>query len=298
MTESNVNISYDLDELLKYKDINNVLPEELQEYCLTINDSPLNIRPELIFEMKNITDSILNGLDPNDIVLKSSIREFLNKISKGNFDEYLSKLINLNYSNQQHYELLIYEILSRSMNDPVTSKGFDPSNTDVYISNINVDICKYFCDNFVIETNNISFKNILINLCKAQFKDFLDHNKYLDNNNKHRVDNFKGFMNFLGLLHNNQIISGEIILSCLELLKKLIYKSSWGEFECTNVFIGYDRLLNQLSFGILNNLEEYNSDYIDNIIKITESFKEENIKNEKLRRIPMLTHSNILKKLN
>ena len=99
MTESKVNISYNLDEFMNYKEINNVLPEELKTYCLSINNIPLNIRSELLFEMKNINKSILSGSDPNDIILKTEIRDNLNKISKTNFDEYIEKLVNLNFSN-------------------------------------------------------------------------------------------------------------------------------------------------------------------------------------------------------
>ena len=295
MTESKVNISYNLDEFMNYKEINNVLPEELKKYCLSINNSPLNIRSELFFEMKNINKSILSGSDPNDIILKTEIRDNLNKISKTNFDEYIEKLINLNYSNPSNYEVLIYELIIRSMNDPIVIKGFNPTENDNYISNINSKICKYFTTNC---KDPELFNSLLLTSCNSQFKDFLNENKHLDNNNKHRVDNYKGFMNFLGLLHNNKIIKDTIILSCLDLLKNLIYESDWDEYECANVFIGYDRLMNQLIFEIKNNLQNYKLDYIENIIKITKNIEFENNKIPKLRRIQMLTLNNILNNLN
>jgi len=295
MTESKVNISYKLDDFVNYKDINDVLPEELKKYCLSINDITLNIRSELLFEMKNINKSILSGSDPNDIILKTEIREILNKISKTNFDEYIVKLENLNYSNSNNYEVLIYELIIRSMNDPIVIKGFNPTENDNYISNINSKICKYFCSNC---KNPELFNSLLLKSCNSQFKDFLNTNKHLDNNNKHRVDNYKGFMNFLGLLHNNKILKDTIILSCLDSIKNLIYESDWDEYECANVFIGYDRLINQLIFDIKNNLKNYKLDYIENIIKITNNIETENKKNLKLRRIQILTLNNILNNLN
>ena len=301
--DTEVLVRYDIKEFMGYKNQNDILPVELEQYCLTNNTNVLTIREEFETDIENIVTSILNGIDPNDILLKTTIRDILNKISFNNYEESLIRLKKIKYTNQNHFCILAQDIIDRSMNDPVACKGFNPSCDDTFISDVNANVAKEFCQ-FCIEegdnedetTDKIRFKNTLTGLCQKQYVEFMDESKKLDINNKHRVDNYKGFMNFIGLLYNRNILSGKIIIVCLLGIKKLIFESDWSESESENLFSGYDRLASQLIFN-LTQTKGKDADMLSALIKITEAIGSENEKNTKLRRIPMLTHENLLKDL-
>lgn len=309
MDAEEVLVRYDIKEFMGYKDANDILPVELEKYCLTNNNNILTIREEFKADIDNIVTSTLNGIDPNDILLKTTIRDILNKVSLNNYEESLNKLKKIKYTNQNHFGILAQDIIDRSMNDPVACKGFNPSVNDAFISDINANIAKEFCQ-FCIEedsndesTDKIRFKNTLTGLCQKQYVEFMDESKKLDANNRHRVDNYKGFMNFIGLLYNRNILSSKIIIVCLLGIKKLIFESDWSESECENLFSGYDRLVTQLIFNLKqtktkdSEAKAKDTEMLSAMIKITEAIGSENEIKVKLRRIPMLTHENLLKQL-
>jgi hypothetical protein len=288
-----------MNTILKYKNINDVLPVELEQYCLANNSYPMSIREEFGQDLVDITTSVLNGIDPNDILLKTNIRDLLNKISSNNYSEYINKLKNIKYENEHHFTILAQEIVDRSMNDPVASNGFTPTKNDTYISDINADIAKEFCQ-LSINTDDVDtevrFKKILTSICHKQFFEFIDENKKLDLNNKHRVDNFKGFMNLLGLLSNRGILSSKIIVSCLFNTKKLIYESDWSSQESENLFSGYSRLVAQL----IHNFEATkckNEGLLTAVIKVTEPISTDNEANKKLRMMSMISYQSMMEKL-
>jgi hypothetical protein len=295
--DKEVLVRYNLDEFMKYKKINDVLPIELENICSSNNRS-LNIRNDLQNDLNNIIVSTLNGIDPNDILLKTTIRDILNKICVGNYDKSIENLKSLKYMNSDHFGILAREIIDRSMNDPVAYKGFTPTDTDNYISNVNASVAKEFTQ-FCIETydnKKIKFRDILTSICRTQYVDFIDDTKKLDANNKHRSDNYKGFMNLLGLLYTKNILSTKIIITCLLGIKKLIFESDWSELECENLYSGYERLCNQLIFNV-EITECRDSDLLKALYRVTESFKTENNNNKKLRRICMLSYENLFEKI-
>lgn len=294
---NHVLVRHDMKKILGYKDINNVLPVELEQYCLANNSFPLNIRDEFGQDLVDITTSVLNGIDPNDILLKTNIRDLLNKISSNNYSEYINKLKNIKYENTHHFTILAQEIVDRSMNDPVASSGFTPTKNDTYISDINADIAKEFCQ-LSINTNDteIRFKKILTSICQKQFFEFIDETKKLDLNNKHRVDNFKGFMNLLGLLANRGILSSKIIIVCLMRIKELIYESDWSAQESENLFSGYSRLVSQLIYNF-EITKCKNAELLSAVIKVTETISTDNEANKKLRMMPMISYQSMMEKL-
>ena len=296
METENVLVRYNLDDFLNHKHINEVLPIELEQYCLTNNSNKLVIREDFIRDMSDIVVSAFHGINPNDILLKTTIRDYMNKICQSNYDEYLEKLQSIKYLNKNHLCILAQDLIDRSMNDLISCKGFDPAKGDIYISDINANIAEEFCKFFIkTDDENTKFKNVISELCQKQFVDFMNPNKLLDSNNRHRVDNFKGFMNFIGLLHNRGIISKKVILICLAGMKKLIFQSDWGEIECNNVFSGFDRLMNQIIYFLSKNNND--PEFLSDLLLLTESIKDDNDIKQKLRKIPMLTHENILNKL-
>jgi len=250
--------------------------------------------------LNNIIVSILNNIDPNDILLKTTIRDILNKICIGNYDSAIENLKSLKYMNSNHFTILAREIIDRSMNDPVAYKGFTPSKSDNYISNINASAAKEFTQ-FCIKTEDndetIKFRDVLTSLCRSQYMDFMTETKKLDANNKHRSDNYKGFMNLIGLLYTKNILNTKIIITCLLGIKKLIFESDWTEVECENLYAGYERLCIQLIFNI-ETTKCQDSELLKALYRITESIKTENNKKKKLRRVCMLTFENLFEKIN
>lgn len=296
---SQVLVRYDINTLMSHKQENDVLIKSLEKYCLTNNSHPLLIRDEFKHEMSNIVTSMLNGINPNDILLKTTIRNLLNKVSKKNYDESLVELKNIKYTDKQHFVILARDLLDRSMNDPVVLGGFTPSDNDNFISDINANIAKEFCQ-FHLDTESgdkITFKNILTNMCQEQFSEFMDESKRLDANNKHRVDNYKGFMNFIGLLYNRHILSNKIVVLCLLKIKKLIYESDWSKAESENLFGGYEKLILQLMYGVRKGKGK-SKELLPALIKITKSIEVDNKTNTKLRVIPMLIQKSIMDNLN
>jgi hypothetical protein len=292
-------VRHDMKKIMEYKTINDVLPFELERYCLSNNAQPLEIRSEFQQDLVNITTSVLNGIDPNDILLKTNIRDLLNKISSNNYNEYIDKLKNIKYENANHFTMLVNEIIDRSMNDPVACSGFTPTKSDTYISDINADIAKDFCQLSVKQVDNgedVAFKKILTSMCQKQFVEFIDINKKLDLNNKHRVDNFKGFMNLLGLLANRGILSSKIVVICLHEIKSLIYKSDWSCQESENLFTGYTRLVSQLIYNF-EATKCKNADLLEAVIKVTDTIFAENEANKKLRMMPMIAYQSMMEKL-
>jgi hypothetical protein len=56
--------------------------------------------------------------------------------------------------------------------------------------------------------------------------------------------------------------------------------------------------MNQILFGLNSqDVHKRNLEFISNLLTVTNDIEEENKKNEKLKRIYMLTHSNLMKKL-
>ena len=83
-----INISYNLDEFMQYKQNNMMLPSNLKSFCNDIG-GVLIFRDAIVKEASNIVDSFLSGKNPNDIIFKNSIIELMNKITQRNYQQIL-----------------------------------------------------------------------------------------------------------------------------------------------------------------------------------------------------------------
>jgi hypothetical protein len=297
-----INISYNLDKFMKYKDCNTMLPQNLKPLCNEYGGT-LILRDIIMKEVHNVIDTFTSGKNPNDIIFKNYIIENLNKINQKNYTTILDGLKNLSYTKHEHFATLSADILLRAMTDITAIKGVEMPVGQKSLSELYADIVCEFSQ-FMIKENNkeIKFINVFMDYCQRYFTDFIDPTKILDSNNQYRVDNFKGFMNFLGILFCTHIVSHKIVHLCLSKLRDLMNTPQWnlwGQTECENVYDGYRRLVH---FVFVNyskkKIEQSDTDFIRAILVIHNGVKETNDKLNKLRKFTMMAHKDLDNKLN
>lgn len=243
---SNTLIRYSLDEFLLAKQKNSSPPDELLNY-MDRKKGTTALRDIYIPEMRDLINAIIKNIDISEITIKNSIRECLNKINSKNYEQNLEILKSLQIKSENSIHSLIVELITRSMNDTMSIKGFIDKET---ISDINVKIVFEFSNvEIVVNGTTIKFINMMITICKQYIDDFLNPSNALDFNNMHRVENFKGFMNFMGLLYINKIFGDRAIIACCQQIIKTLkskFEKKKNE-ECNNIYKAYEKLLIQLT---------------------------------------------------
>lgn len=299
MSESGnkIAISYVLDDFMKFKPINMVMPVNLVPFCEEYGGDVI-IREHLLTQTSSIIDQFLSGKNPNDIIFKNVLVECLNKVSFKTYDLCLETLKGLNYSTRDHLETLSFEIVMRGMTDTIVVKGIELPEGQRTPSELYADIAADFSS---LSIGELKFITVLKEMCQKYFTDFIDTSKPLDQNNQNRVDNFKGFVNFIGLLFNCSIISHNIVLSCLTSLKDLMMYDKWGQVESENIFDGYTKLITQiLAVGEKKNIRRNTLDinYLNKVISVHADIKKNNDIKPKLRKFSMLAHKDLDSRLN
>jgi hypothetical protein len=292
-----INISYGLNEFMKYKDCNTMLPPNLKPLCNDIGGT-LILRDLILKEVGLVIDTFTNGKNPNDMIFKNSIIENLNKINQRNYQTILESLRSLSFSKYEHFSTFALDVLLRAMTDTTGVKGVEMPEGQKSLSELYADIIVEFSQ-LMIKNNEteIKFINVFMDHCQKYFVDFMDPTKVLDTNNQYRVDNFKGFMNFLGILFEKHIISHKIILSCVTRLKDLMYTPqwiTWGPNECENAYEGYRRILNHVH-RVYNKkqLADTDKQFVKSILEVHNLVKVQNDKLNKLRKFTMMAHKDL-----
>ena len=296
-----INISYNLDKFMEYKDKNNMIPPNLKPLCNEYGGT-LIMRDIVMKEVHNVIDMFTSGKNPNDIIFKNSVIENLNKINQKNYALILEALKNLSYTKHEHFITLSSDILLRAMTDVTAIKGVEMPVGQKSLSELYADIVQEFSHLLIKENNKeIKFINVFMDHCQRYFTDFIDPTKILDSNNQYRVDNFKGFMNFMGILFCTHILSHKIVNLCITKLRDLMNTpqwNSWGQAECENVYDGYRRLVHYVFVNYSKKqLEDNDKEFIKSILAIHNSVKEINDKLNKLRKFTMMAHKDLENKL-
>jgi len=300
---ANIKVSYNLDKFMEFKEKNMMLPVNLKPICNEYGGT-LIIRDIILNEVANTINSFNSGKNPNDIIFKNSIIECLNKINQKNYTTIVDTLKNLTYTKHDHFVTLTVDILLRAMTDATAIKGVEMPAGQKSLSELYTDIVVEFSQLLIKENNKeIKFIIIFMDYCQKYFMDFIDPTKILDSNNQYRVDNFKGFMNFLGLLFCSHILSHKIVVLCLSKLRDLMntkYWLEWGQSECENVYDGYKKLVHYVyvNYSKVSGLKDSDKEFIKSIVQIHDNVKEINEKTNKLRKFTMMVHKDIENKLN
>ena len=248
MTDTTIT-KYTIEQILSCKEPNAVMPEELQQYCTNMKKYKMELLDELSPIMEQIMKSYNNGIDPNDVLIRNSIRENLNKLNSKNYDKILQEIKTLNYTNDTHFTFLASELIMKSMNDVMANKVNDAANklnkspTELYM-----DIAYVFSGYCTYTKNNeeVKFKIKMSKLCQQYFNKFVNKAERMDKNNPHRVIIYKGFMNMLGMLYVKNIFPIDIIFVCFTKILNLILDSSIPLEDRDNYYAGYERLMNRI----------------------------------------------------
>jgi hypothetical protein len=291
---NNINISYDINEFMKYKELNYMLPPNLKPFCNDIGGN-VYFRDGMVKEVGAIIDTFMNGRNPNDILFKNSIVEALNNITQRNYQTVITNLKSLNFSKTEHFTTLASDLLICAMTDITGVKGINVPQGQISSSEIFVLVASDFFPLIITDNNKvIKFSSVFLELCKRHFDDFCDPIKPLDHNNLYRVDNFKGFTNFLGLLYSKGLINSSVVTTCLQRLVTLIYNTSWGQTESENVYEGYRRIINNLLKSLEGkSKEDFKENDMKFLLQIQTIHSEIQTKNKtasKLRRFTMMYH--------
>jgi hypothetical protein len=293
-----INITYSLEDFMKYKEKNMMLPPNLKPICNDMGGI-LILRDVILKEVKLVVDNFMSGKNPNDIIFKNIIIENLNKLNQKNYNVILESLRNLSYSKQEHFLTLISDIITRAMTDNIAIKGIELPSEQKTPSELYGDVVSEFSSLMIKENNSeIKFLTLFLDQCQKLFVDFSDANKPLDQNNQYRVDNFKGFMNFLGVLFKKHIVSHKIVQNCLDKVVKLMYMPTLGQPEAENVYEGYKRLLyNVYLYHNKKEITKGDKEFIECILKIHAEIKTQNDVKNKLRKFTMMSHKDLETKL-
>lgn len=296
---ANINISYGIEDFMNFKEANTMLPCNIKTFCNEMGGNLL-FREGMIKAAGEIINSFMTGKNPNDIIFKNNIIEALNKITHKNYINTIETLKKLTYNKSEHFITLTQEILLRAMTDPVAIKGIELPQGQVTMSEIYILIVVDFFQLLLKENNkDIKFSSIFLDICRRYFDDFSDPLKLLDSNNAYRVDNYKGFTNFLGLLYAKNLLSYKVIVKCLEKVIALIYHDNWGQSEAENAYDGYKNIVKHCVDSLEKDSNNDNAKgFIIELVKLQQLIKTNNGKNSKLRRFTMMYHDELDKRIN
>lgn len=294
-----INISYTIDDFMKYKDCNSMLPCNIKTFCNEMGGS-LFFREGMTKMTGEIISSFMQGKNPNDIIFKNNIIESLNKITQKNYASILEILKKLTYTKSEHFVTLTQEILLRAMTDPIAIKSIELPQGQLTMSDVYILIVVDFFQLLINENNKtVKFSSVFLDICRKYFDDFSNPLNLLDSNNAYRVDNYKGFTNFLGLLYSKNLLSYKVVVKCLEKIVLLIFNEKWEQTESENAYDGYKNIVKHC----IDTLEKDNKNdlaiaFIKELSVIHQNIKTNNAKNTKLRRFTMMYHDELDKRLN
>lgn len=246
--DQEVLIKYNIDEIFACRNVNCLMSKELEPYCSNKYKSHMNMLVELLKPMDDITKSHSRGINPNDVTLKNMIRDSLNKINHLNYDSILNDLKSFSYTCENHFALLASELIIKSMNDVMACKGIEPNkNGQKTPSETYVSVACEFSNYMIKQIDKpIAFQNVLSKECQKYFVNLMDKKERMDQHNPHRVSNYKGFMNMMGLMYSYGIFPKDIILMCLDKTLKMILESDLPQDDSDNYYSGYERLMNRV----------------------------------------------------
>lgn len=271
MTELANTYSYKYEEFMSYQEVNNVLPKSLQVYCVKEYDSRVPQINNFADQVNDIITIITKGDDPNDLIFKNKIKFFTNTIGQNNYETYLSELKKINYGSKTNVQFLITELIRCSIICRIACTGYNLEEKDTFkqVPEVCADILKQL-SSFVIKSNSkttedINFNTEILSVCRHFFNSYIDPKRSMDEHNTYNADNYKGFMTFMGLLYERNILSNKIVIDCLGIIRNIIYTntstkdidpntskiiSRRDNTECGNFHKGYEHLLNHMLHSI------------------------------------------------
>lgn len=232
-------IQYDYKTLLNFKSTK--LANSLEQYVIQPNaNNNLNIRKQYLETMEKIIGAIKRGIKPNEYFIKNIIKENLNKLTKNNHQSMINEFNkNKILTNNIYINILIDELFIKVYYDMVSIKDINNMESVVYVI--------------------IHFVNNMDNNFKDIFNQkILDNYDKIVSNDIKNLDVVKRFINFFGVLYNNNYISLEQFEEKIDKLIELINSNLSERIKYLQLF---EKLYTQLNLNSNNKnlLNKYKS---------------------------------------
>jgi len=207
-------ISYSLEEILKYKNVNiNILTEELSNSFDNINNSFLQ-STQYLENRKKINYNQINSSKWKKINsnINTKLLSLLNKITDETFSNVLEKILNSDITNHKQLDKLSNDIYSKILNDLNNNKLYC-----LIIKQI-IDAGIWYYKDIENSTSYLNFRIYFINKINQEFEECLemidlikdkydnDENGYFSIKNKCNV-----VINTIINLHLSNILSNDVI---------------------------------------------------------------------------------------
>lgn len=271
---------YTIEEIMLYQNPNNMLPKQLSPFCGTDIVHGVQNLSQYIQTLTNITKSVLDGNNPNDIKMRNSLRFYINFVNHSNYKENIKKMKNMDYSSPENVTFLAEQLIKcgYSHNAAINGLNTDKERANITIPEVCAEIAKEF-SSCKIEGNHARdpFRIEIAHVCEKLFNEFIDPSKNMDEHNKYSTDNFKGFMTMLGLLNSaeivqfgNSVIPNQAIIICLDKLKNTIFARGKDnpkitprtDVECSNFHKGYEFLVNCIVKSLTSKIPVRNDTFV------------------------------------
>ena len=149
---------------------------------------------------------------------------------------------------------------------------FNNQTRTITLPELCADIAREFCGCIfkIDDETELNVHSITLRILKVYFENYMNPLQKMDENNNYNSDNYKGFMSFIGLLFMNDVVTNNIALECMTTITKNIFLldskkkdiTVRSNVECTNLYNGYQYLLNFIIYKMKNKI-----DYINKSIK-------------------------------
>ena len=279
-------LSYNFAKFMQFQAVNNVENPQMSLFYNSSGDSRMPNISVFSETGDTIINSIIAGIDANNIIFKNNIKTYLNIINYSNFKEYLDKIIKMDYSTLSNIQFLINELIMSIIRSPIAYKGFN-LNEKLQLQTV-PELCANIIlkfTSFTIKTSSKEyvFRTEFMKICEKEFNRYLDNTNLMDENNVYNSDNYKGFMTMFGLLYARNVVTPEICYDCIVKIKNSLFKTANEETticmrsntECSNFHKGYENLLSHIIYSLRARITEVKAAYeyaeteIDNWVKPT-----------------------------
>jgi len=101
------------------------------------------------------------------------------------------------------------------------------------------------------------------------------------------------------MLYSKNLLSYKVIIKCLEKVINMIFNANWGQSEEENAYDGYKNIVKHCIDALERDHSSDNSKaFIKDLTNMHQTIKNNNSKNNKLRRFTMMYHDELEKRFN
>lgn len=211
----NNNIDLTIELLLKYKDCNKLIHDDLKKFIInTSNKVPVkkhrnHKKNKKFSKFKKPKNKWLEAKknQTTDEKLYSNIISILNKLTESNFDSLYEELISLDIKSNEHMKVLVNSIFKKAI-------------TETNFNAIYAKLCSKMVSYYIKNTNGqIIFRKILVNKCQMMFEECISLDELNKSTSNFRFkDEVLGCIRFIGELYNVSLLTDKIIYSCYMIL--------------------------------------------------------------------------------